>query len=117
MAVKRIVTNIAAEHLDAATGFYETILDLHTVMDHGWIVTFASDGQVAPQISIATQGGSDTAAPDISIEVDNFSEVHLRIVAAGLPIEYGPTAEPWGVTRLYVRDPFGRLLNILTHAA
>jgi hypothetical protein len=34
---------------------------------------------------------------------------------AGLPIEYGPIREPWGVTRFYVRDPFGRLVNILSH--
>lgn len=24
--------------------------------------------------------------------------------------------EPWGVRRFFVRDPFGRLLNILEHA-
>ena len=35
--------------------------------------------------------------------------------AAGLQIEYGPAKEPWGVTRFYVRDPFGRLVNILAH--
>ena len=38
------------------------------------------------------------------------------MVAEGLPIEYGPTREPWGVTRFYVRDPFGRLVNILAHS-
>ena len=31
------------------------------------------------------------------------------------PIEYGPAREPWGVRRFYVRDPFGRLVNILAH--
>ena len=30
-------------------------------------------------------------------------------------IEYGPVTEPWGVTRFYVRDPFGRLINVLEH--
>ena len=34
---------------------------------------------------------------------------------AGIAIEYGPQNEPWGVRRFYVRDPFGRLINILTH--
>jgi uncharacterized glyoxalase superfamily protein PhnB len=53
--------------------------------------------------------------PDISIEVDNLDEVRQRLVAAGAPIEYRPTREPWGVRRLYVRDPFGRLVNILAH--
>jgi catechol 2,3-dioxygenase-like lactoylglutathione lyase family enzyme len=64
---------------------------------------------------IATEGGSGTPVPDVSIEVDNLDEVHQRVLAAGSSIEYGPTREPWGVRRFYVRDPFGRLLNILTH--
>jgi len=53
--------------------------------------------------------------PDLSIEVDNLSDVHRGVQAAGLEIEYGPVAEPWGVTRFFVRDPFGRLVNILEH--
>jgi catechol 2,3-dioxygenase-like lactoylglutathione lyase family enzyme len=115
MAVKRIVANIAAETLEGAKAFYVDILGLHLVMDHGWIMTFAADTSAAPQISIATEGGSGTPVPDISIEVDNLDEIHGRAVAAGLPIAYGPKREPWGVTRFYIRDPFGRLLNILTH--
>ncbi len=115
MTVKRIVTNIATEHVDYAKGFYADVLGLHVVMDHGWILTFAAEASAAPQISIATEGGSGTAVPDLSIEVDNLEEVHQRVLGAGLPIEYGPKSEPWGVTRFYVRDPFGRLLNILAH--
>jgi catechol 2,3-dioxygenase-like lactoylglutathione lyase family enzyme len=115
MAVKRIVPNIAAARVADAKAFYGEILGLTVVMDHGWITTFAADAQAAPQISIASEGGSGTPVPDISIEVDNLDEVHRRLVAAGASIEYGPTREPWGVRRLYVRDPFGRLVNILAH--
>ena len=53
--------------------------------------------------------------PDLSIEVDNLDEVHQRVLAAASSIEYGPKREPWGVRRFYVRDPFGRLQNILAH--
>jgi catechol 2,3-dioxygenase-like lactoylglutathione lyase family enzyme len=115
MAVKRIVANIAAENVERAKAFYVDILGLRLVMDHGWIMTFAADTSAAPQISIATEGGSATPVPDISIEVDNLDEIHDRAVAAGFPIVYGPKREPWGVRRFYIRDPFGRLLNILTH--
>jgi catechol 2,3-dioxygenase-like lactoylglutathione lyase family enzyme len=55
------------------------------------------------------------AVPDISIEVDNLDEIYERVRAGGFSVEYGPVNEPWGVRRFYVRDPFGRLLNILTH--
>jgi catechol 2,3-dioxygenase-like lactoylglutathione lyase family enzyme len=115
MAVKRIVANIATDHVVDAKAFYTDILGLNLVMDHGWILTFAAREAAAPQISIATEGGSGTPVPDLSIEVDNLDEVHQRVLAAGSSIEYGPTSEPWGLRRFYVRDPFGRLLNILAH--
>jgi catechol 2,3-dioxygenase-like lactoylglutathione lyase family enzyme len=53
--------------------------------------------------------------PDLSIEVDDLSDIHRKMQAAGFKIEYGPATEPWGVNRFYVRDPFGRLVNILVH--
>jgi catechol 2,3-dioxygenase-like lactoylglutathione lyase family enzyme len=115
MAVKRIVANIAADRPGDAASFYAEILGLRVVMDHGWIVTFAADQLARPQVSIASEGGSAAPVPDLSIEVDNLAEVQQRVLAAGLPIEYGPADEPWGVRRFYVRDPFGRLLNILAH--
>jgi catechol 2,3-dioxygenase-like lactoylglutathione lyase family enzyme len=115
MAVKRIIANIATENLERAKAFYADILGLRTVMDHGWIMTFAADSSAAPQISIATEGGSGTPVPDLSIEVDDLDAVYQRAVAAGFAIEYGPKREPWGVRRFYLRDPFGRLLNILMH--
>ncbi len=117
MAVKRIVANIAADRIDDAKAFYTGLLGLHVVMDLGWIMTFAADGPAIPQLSIATEGGSGAPVPDFSIEVDDFDGVHERAVATGLPIAYGPVTEPWGVRRFYVRDPFGRLINILAHAA
>ena len=115
MAVKRIVTNIAADRLDAAKVFYGDALGLSIVMDLGWIMTFAAEGSTAPQISVATEGGSGTPVPDVSIEVDNLSDVHRKMQAARFKIEYGPVSEPWAVMRFYVSDPFGRLVNVLEH--
>jgi catechol 2,3-dioxygenase-like lactoylglutathione lyase family enzyme len=68
------------------------------------------------QVSFASEGGSGTPVPDLSIEVDNLQDVLQRMRAAGIALEYGPADEPWGVRRFFVRDPFGRLLNILAHA-
>lgn len=115
MAVTRIVTNIAAADTAAAAAFYTDILDLHLVMDHGWIKTFAAESSMVPQISIAAEGGSGTPVPDVSVEVDNLDEVYQRVIERALRIEYGPASEPWGVRRFFVRDPFGRLVNILSH--
>ncbi len=116
MAVKRIVANIATDRIDAALAFYRDALGMTVVMDHGWIVTFGAEALAPPQISIASEGGSGTPVPDLSVEVDNLDEVHARAAAAGFAIAYGPATEPWDVRRFYVRDPFGRLVNILSHS-
>ena len=39
-----------------------------------------------------------------------------RMLGAGVAIEYGPVEEPWGVRRFYLSDPFGKLINVLSHA-
>jgi Glyoxalase/Bleomycin resistance protein/Dioxygenase superfamily len=83
------------------------------LMDHGWIATLGSQHQMTVQISVATEGGSGTSAPDLSIEVDELDAALRAMKATGFPIEYGPVDEPWGVRRFYVRDPFGKIVNIL----
>jgi predicted enzyme related to lactoylglutathione lyase len=116
MAVRRIVANIAAPDPGKAHAFYEELLGLKLVMDFGWIATFAAEGQAAlPQLSVMSEGGSGTPVPDLSIEVDDVDEVYARAVAAGLEIVHAITDEPWGVRRFFVRDPFGKIVNILSH--
>jgi catechol 2,3-dioxygenase-like lactoylglutathione lyase family enzyme len=115
MTVRRIVANISANDPDCARAFYETLLDLKVVMDQGWILTFASEASAAPQLSVASEGGSGTPVPDLSIEVDDVDEIYRRARAAELEIAYDIVDEPWGVRRFYVRDPFGRTVNILSH--
>ena len=84
-------------------------------MDHGWIITLVGSGQSRPQISFASEGGSGTPVPDLSIEVDDLYAMLERMKNAGYQPTYGAAKEPWGVERFYVKDPFGRLLNILSH--
>ena len=60
------------------------------------------------------QGGAP-AANGLSIEVDNLDAALARVKKAKIPIECGPVDEPWGVRRFFVRDPFGKLVNILVH--
>ncbi|MBI2256488.1 MAG: VOC family protein [Proteobacteria bacterium] len=115
MKVKRIVANIEATDLKRAKKFYGEVLGLELMMDHGWIVTFGSHTKMSVQVSFASEGGSGTEVPELSIEVDDLDEALERMRAAGFPAEYGPAEEAWGVRRFFVRDPFGRLVNILVH--
>jgi catechol 2,3-dioxygenase-like lactoylglutathione lyase family enzyme len=113
--LKRIVSNIATSDVDKAGAFYEKVLGLEVLMDLGWIRTYGSSSKMTLQLSVMSEGGSGTAIPDMSIEVDDVDEALMRIRRAGIAVEYGPANEPWGVRRFYVRDPFGKLINILQH--
>ena len=115
MKVNRIVANIATEDVAKAKRFYRDILGLDVLMDHGWLVTYGSAEKMTVQVGVATEGGSGTPVPDLSIEVDDVDEALARMKKAKIKIEYGPADEPWSVRRFYVRDPFGKLVNILMH--
>ena len=115
MAVRRIMANIQTGELEKAEAFYGGILGLERLMDHGWFRTYGADETMRVQISFGAQGGSDTAVPDLSIEVDDVDATLARFQRAGVDILYGPVDEPWGVRRFFVHDPFGKLLNILQH--
>ncbi len=115
MKVRRIVANIETADPAAVARFYEEVLGLTSLMDHGWIATYGSEGTMPLQVSFASEGGSGTPVPGLSIEVDDVEAVHAAAVKGGDPVEYGPADEPWGVRRFFVRDPAGTLVNILMH--
>jgi len=115
MTVRRIVANVATGDMAAAKRFYGDVLGLDVLMDLGWIVTRGSQETMTIQLSFMEEGGSGTPVPNLSIEVDDVDAALKGMKDAGFAIEYGPADEPWGVRRFYVRDPFGRLVNILQH--
>ena len=82
MKVKRIVSNITAADPAAAKRFYEDVLGLDVLMDQGWIATYGSRQQMSVQISVASEGGSGTPVPEISIDIDDVPSFSL----------YGPAA-------------------------
>lgn len=113
--VRRIVANIDTQDIAAAKPFYQDVLGLDLKMDMGWIATYGSQETMSVQVSFMAEGGSGTPVPDISIEIDDVDAALESMRTAGFAIEYGPADEPWGVRRFFVRDPFGRLVNILSH--
>ena len=115
MKVRRIIANIATSDIAAAKRFYQDVLGLDLLMDMGWIATYGSEERMQVQVSFMAEGGSGTPVPDLSIEVDDVEAALAAMKEAGFAIEYGPADEPWGVRRFYVRDPLGRLVNILSH--
>ncbi|MCG7406935.1 VOC family protein [Paenibacillus sp. ACRRX] len=115
MKVTRIIANIHTDKIEAAKRFYQDVLGLELLMDHGWITTYGSREKMCVQVSFASEGGAGTPVPDLSIEVDDVDTAFERMTAAGFSIEYGPANESWGVRRFYVRDPYDKLINIVAH--
>ncbi len=115
MTVKRIVPNLSMSEPEKSKAFFQDVLSLDLAMDMGWIATFQSDLLSKQQLSLATEGGSDTPLPHLSIEVDNFEEVYQKAVNGNYEVTYGPVDEPWGIRRFFVVGPSGYLLNISKH--
>ncbi len=115
MKVKRIVADLPAPKPGDVQRFYQEVLGLDLLMDLGWILTFGTRDHMPVQLSLASEGGSGTVLPNLSVEVDDLDEALERARSFGAQIEYGPVKEPWGVRRFFVRDPAGNVLNILQH--
>ncbi|THA28586.1 glyoxalase [Streptomyces sp. A1277] len=124
MSIRRVVPNIpvgASDDTEAGAAalrenaaFYG-LLGFEEVMNHGWIMTLASPSRPAAQISVMTADRTGPVTPDLSVEVDDVDAVHAALTGAGAEIVYGPHDEEWGVRRFFVRDPNGRVINVLTH--
>lgn len=84
-------------------------------MDLGWIITFAAPGKPTVQLSVMREDASAALQADVSIEVDDVDAAHAATARLGYEIAYPLTDEPWGVRRFFVRDPTGKVLNILSH--
>lgn len=84
-------------------------------MDMGWIVTLAAPEHAQVQITLASEGGSGAPVPDLSIEVDNVDALWAKAHDLGLELVYPLTDEPWGVRRFFVREPSGKVVNVLAH--
>jgi uncharacterized glyoxalase superfamily protein PhnB len=84
-------------------------------MDQSWVATFAAPGNPSAQLTLMTQDATAAVNPDVSIEVDDVDEAYAAARAMGCEIVHSLTDEPWGVRRFFVRDPNGRVVNILGH--
>jgi catechol 2,3-dioxygenase-like lactoylglutathione lyase family enzyme len=117
MSVRRVVPDFQAEDPAACREFYVEVLGLEVAMDHGWIVTFAAPGNPGAQISVMRRDASAPVQPDASIEVDDVDAAHAAAQRLGYEVLHPLTDEPWGVRRFFVRDPNGKVLNILSHGS
>jgi len=66
-------------------------------------------------VSVLARDATAPVVADLSVEVDDVDAAFAAARARGLPIEHPLTDEPWGVRRFLVREPGGRVINVLAH--
>ncbi|MFI9600010.1 VOC family protein [Streptomyces sp. NPDC004069] len=114
MAVRRVVPNIRSEAAQESREFYG-LLGFEEVMNHGWIMTLASPSSPAAQISVMAGDKTAPVDPEMSVEVDDVDAAYAVMRESGAEIIYPLQDEEWGVRRFFVRDPSGRVVNVLGH--
>ena len=117
MGVRRIVPNLFERDAVATREFYAAVFELEVAMDMGWIATLVAPDNPTAQLSVFEQDAEDGPKPFVSIEVTDVDAVHARAVELGFEVVYPLRDEDWGVRRFMLRDPAGRVANVLSHAA
>ncbi|GAA5162909.1 MULTISPECIES: VOC family protein [Amycolatopsis] len=114
MTVRRVVPNIHSTAAGESREFYG-LLGFEEVMNHGWIVTLASPANPAAQVSVMSHDKTAPVHPDLSVEVDDVDAVYAALRDSGAEIVHTLRDEEWGVRRFFVRDPNGKVVNVLSH--
>ncbi|RLV67016.1 glyoxalase/bleomycin resistance protein/dioxygenase [Streptomyces sp. CBMAI 2042] len=105
---------VQSEAVQESREFYG-LLGFEEVMNHGWIMTLAPPSSPTAQISIITSDATAPATPDLSVEVDDVDAAYAVVRESGAEIVHPLQDEEWGVRRFMVRDPNGRVVNVLSH--
>ena len=113
MAVTMIVANLTAPDPLGLAKFYVEVFELNLPFNMGWIAFLSADRTQKIELHTASEGGSGTELPVISIGVENLDATEAAVRSAGGQVVYGPATEPWGLRRFFFRDPAGNLVNVV----
>jgi uncharacterized glyoxalase superfamily protein PhnB len=114
MAVRRVMPIIQSEAVQENREFYG-LLGFEEVMNLGWIMTLASPSNPTAQVSVMTGDKTAPVTPDMSVEVDDVEAAYAVMRDSGAEIVHPLQDEEWGVRRFFVRDPNGRVVNVVSH--
>ncbi|GHC81629.1 glyoxalase [Nocardiopsis terrae] len=114
MSIRRVMPDIRSEAMEESRDFYG-LMGFETVMNLGWVMTLASPANPTAQVTFMSHDESAPVVPDMSVEVDDVDAVHAVMLEHGAEIVHPLQDEEWGVRRFFVRDPNGRVVNVLGH--
>lgn len=114
MSIRRAMPDIRSDAMEESRDFYG-LLGFEEVMNLGWVMTLASPSNPTAQVTFMSSDKTAPVVPDMSVEVDDVDAVHAAVRASGAEIVHPLQDEEWGVRRFFVRDPNGRVVNVLGH--
>jgi PhnB protein len=114
--VRRIVADLTVTDDQDTTGFYRDAFGLEVAMDLGWVTILVSRASPNTELTLMRADRTATVSPDVTIEVDDATEVHRQMAAAGWNVVHPLTREEWGVQRFFIEDPSGNVVNVMSHA-
>uniref|UniRef100_A0AAU3GKK2 VOC family protein n=1 Tax=Streptomyces sp. NBC_01401 TaxID=2903854 RepID=A0AAU3GKK2_9ACTN len=114
MSIRRVVPDIHSQDLEESRGFYE-LLGFQEVMNLGWVMTLASPSNPTAQVTFMSRDRTAPVIPDMSVEVDDVDAAYAVMRESDAEIVHPLQDEEWGVRRFFVRDPDGRVVNVVGH--
>ncbi|GAA3122749.1 VOC family protein [Streptomyces rectiviolaceus] len=114
MSIRRAMPDIRSEAMEESRDFYG-LLGFEEVMNLGWVMTLGSPSNPTAQVTFMSHDKTAPVVPDMSVEVDDVDAVYAAVRESGAEIVHPLQDEEWGVRRFFVRDPNGRVVNVLGH--
>jgi catechol 2,3-dioxygenase-like lactoylglutathione lyase family enzyme len=114
MSIRRVMPDIRSEAMEESRDFYG-LLGFEEVMNHGWVMTLASPSNPTAQVTFMSHDKTAPVVPDMSVEVDDVDAAYAVMREHGAEVVHPLQDEEWGVRRFFVRDPNGRVVNVLSH--
>ncbi|MFH8486796.1 VOC family protein [Streptomyces longisporoflavus] len=114
MTIRRAMPDVRTDAMEESRDFYG-LLGFEEVMNLGWVMTLGSPSNPTAQVTFMSHDATAPVVPDMSVEVDDVDAVHAAVVESGAEIVHPLRDEEWGVRRFFVRDPNGRVINVVSH--
>ncbi|NGN63534.1 glyoxalase [Streptomyces sp. A7024] len=114
MTVHRAVPDLSPADMAASSAFYQ-LLGFREEMNLGWVINLVSPSNPTAQVILIGKDATAPENPDMSVEVEDVDAVYAAVRETGAEIVHPITDEEWGVRRFFVRDPDGKVVNVVSH--
>src|SRR4029434_4065020 len=114
MTIRRAVPDITTADPVASSGFYQ-LLGLLEWMNLACVVNLVSPSNPTAKVILITEDAAAPVNPDLSVEVDDVDAAYEAVRATAAEIVHPITDQEWGVRRFFVRDPDGKVVNVVSH--